>query len=143
MRGKITFISAIVLGLIVLVALAVPVLAADDSGVAQPARQINQVGAKVKIMVRLLLVQDETKVDTYIAKALDNGKITREQASSIKTFWTNHHKQFTQKVVLRRLLRTQDGAKVQAFLDKNVANGKVTKEQADKIMSAWNKLHKK
>ena len=129
--------------LIVLTAGAVPVFAADPSGTTQPSVQITQQVNKVRVMVRLLLVQDEAKVDAFIAKAQDAEKITAEQATKIKEFWTNHHKQFTKKVVLTRLLWARDGAKVQAFLDKGIAAGKIKIEQAEKIMTLWNKLHTK
>jgi hypothetical protein len=92
---------------------------------------------------RLLLIQDEAKVDALIAKATEADKLTDEQAIKVKDFWTDHHQRFIKKVVLTRLLWAKDGAKVQEFLDKAVAAGKINQEQAEKIMTFWNKLHTK
>jgi hypothetical protein len=140
MKKKILIIGAILLATIVFCVWAIPAFA-DDSTSSMPssAPQVN----KIRILARLLLVQDESKVDALIAKALDADKITAEQAVKIKDFWTKHHQQFTRRVVLRRLLRAQDGTKVQTFLNKAVAAGKIQQEQADKIMTIWNELHSK
>jgi len=140
MKKKILIIGAILLATIVFTVWAVPAFADDSASSTPPsAPQVN----KIRILARLLLVQDESKVDALIAKALDADKITTEQAVKIKDFWTNHHQQFTRRIVLRRLLRAQDGTKVQAFLEKAVAAGKIQQVQADKIMTIWNELHSK
>jgi hypothetical protein len=143
MKRKIAIVGSILLVLIVLTAWAVPAFAADPSGASQPSTQSTQQGNKVWVMLRLLLVQDEAKVDAFIANAQDAGKITAEQAAKIKEFWTNHHEQFAERAILASLLRAKDGAKVQAFLDKAIAAGKIQREQADKIMTLWNELHSK
>jgi hypothetical protein len=140
MKKKIAIIGAVLLVLVVLGVWAVPAFAADPPGSTAPSTlQVN----KVRILARLLLVQDEAKVDAFIAKARDADKITADQATKIKEFWTNHHQQFTRRVVLTRLLLARDGAKVQAFLDKAVAAGKIDETQAEKVMTLWNELHSK
>jgi hypothetical protein len=141
MKRRIAILGGILLVLVVLAAWTVPAFAADPSGATQPSAQSTQQGSKLRVMVRLLMVQDEAKVDAFIAKAKDAGKITAEQATKIKGFWTNHHEQFAKRAIVVRLLLAKDGAKVQAFLDTGVAAGKITAEQADKIVTLWNKLH--
>lgn len=144
MKRKIAIVCGIVLVLAVITAVwAVPVFAADPSGSTPPASQGTQQGNRIRAVVRLLLVQDEAKVDSLIAQAKDAGKITDEQAVKIKQFWTDHHKQFTRKVIITRLLWANDGTKVQAFLDKGVASGKITSAQAEKLMTLWTSLHTK
>jgi hypothetical protein len=139
MRKKIAIIGAIVLAVTVILAWAVPTFA-QNRNTAQVV-QSSQQSIKSRILLRLLLIQDEAKVDTLIAQARDSGKINEEQAGKIKEFWAAHHKQFTKKVVLTRLIWANDGAKVQAFLDKAVAFGKIQPEQAQKLMKLWEYLH--
>jgi hypothetical protein len=141
MKRKIALFGGIFLALVVLTVWAVPVFAADGSGATAPATQCAQGWHKMRILGRLLLIQDEAKVDALIAKAGD--KLSTEQAGKIKTFWTDHHQQFTKRVVLTRLLWAKDGAKVQSFLDNAVKAGKINSEQAGKIMDLWEKLHAK
>jgi hypothetical protein len=96
---------------------------------------------KAQALVRLLLVQDEAKADAFIAKALDAGKITADQAVEIKDFWTAHHEKFAWNFALRRLLRAQDENNVKTYLAKVVANGKITQDQANKVIQIWEVLH--
>ena len=143
MKRKIALIASVVLAIVVLAIWAVPVFAADGSGATPPAAQGAQGWHKMKVLCRLLLIQDEAKVDALIATAKGAHKINEEQATKIKGFWTDHHQQFTKKVVLTRLLWAKDGTKVQTFLNDAVAANKIKQEQADKIMTLWNKLHTK
>jgi hypothetical protein len=137
MKKKLLIIGAILLVLIVGAVFAIPAFAADPQPTSTP------VVGRVRILARLLLVQDEARVDAFIAKAQAAGKITEAQAAKIKEFWTNHHQLFTRKVVLTRLLWANDASKVQTFLDKAVAAGKINSEQAENIMTLWNKVHTK
>ena len=130
---------AALLTLMVLVLSTVPVLAAERDGT-QSAQRAPQAD-KVKVLLRLLLVQDEAKVDAFLAQGVSAGKLTTEQEAKIKAFWTQHHTQFAKNVILKRLLSAKDGAKVQAFLDKAVQAGKIKQEQADKILKIWGILH--
>jgi len=141
MKRKIALIASVVLAIVVLSIWAVPVFAADGSGATPPAAQGAQGWHKMKVLGRLLLIQDEAKVDALIAKAGD--KLTPEQAGKVKDFWTNHHQQFGKKVFLTRLIWVEDGAKVQAFLEKAESAGKINEEQAGRIMDLWEKLHTK
>jgi ribosomal protein L18 len=136
MKRKLTLIGIITLVLVLLAVWAVPVFAADP----QQAPQITQAN-KARVLVRLLLVQNEAKVDAFIAKAKDVGKLTAEQAVKVKEFWTAHHTQFLKNIILGRLLRAKDQSKVQAFLDKAVTAGKLQPAQADKIIQIWVILH--
>ena len=104
-------------------------------------QQTAQLAPQRRPLLRLLLVQDEAKVDALIAQAEASGKITDEQAIKIKTLWTEHHKQFAKNVILTRIIWAKNGANVQAFLDKAVAAGKITPEQAVKIMDFWEAVH--
>jgi polyhydroxyalkanoate synthesis regulator phasin len=139
MRKKIAIIGAVVLAVAVILVWAVPALAENSS--AAQVGQTSQQTYRTRVLIRLLLVQDEAKVDTLIATAVDSGKIDEEQGARIKEFWTAHHEQFARKVVLTRIIWAQDGSKVQAFLDKAVAAGKIQPEQASKLMALWNYLH--
>lgn len=143
MKKKIALIASVVLAIVVLAIWAVPVVAADGSGATPLAAQGAQGWHKMKVISRLLLIQDEARVDALIAKAVEADKLTKDQALKVKGFWTDHHQQFTKKVVLNRLLWAKDGAKVQAFLDKAVTVGKINSEQAGKIITLWKKLHTK
>jgi uncharacterized membrane protein affecting hemolysin expression len=136
MKRKLTLIGIITLVLVLLAVWAVPVFAADPQ---QPA-QITQAN-KARVLVRLLLVQNEANVDAFIAKAVDAEKLSAEQAVKVKEFWTTHHTQFLRNIILGRLLRAKDQSKVQAFLDKAVAADKLQQAQADKIIQIWVILH--
>jgi hypothetical protein len=140
MPKKIIWIIALVaLVVIAAVALSVPAFAAAASP-APDAAQITP-ATKAGAFVRLMLVQDEAKTDGYIAQAVTAGKITADQAVTIKDFWTTHHKQFAWNFVLRRLLRAQNETNVKAYLDKAVANGKLTADQENKVIGIWEILH--
>ena len=138
MNKKILIIGSVFLVAVIVGLWAVPTFAADPvPSTAPPTRD----AGKARILARLLLVQDEAKVDALIARAQTAGKITEEQAVKIKEFWTEHHQQFARRIVATRLLWANDVAKVQAFLDKAVASGKIQQEQADRIIAAWHALH--
>jgi polyhydroxyalkanoate synthesis regulator phasin len=141
MKRKLALIGSIALVLVVLAIWAVPAFADDGSSSTPPAAQGAQGGNIMKVLVRLLLVQDEAKVDAYIAKAVDAGKLTAEQATKVKDFWTARHAKFIKNVILVRLLKAQDQSKVQAFLDKAVTAGKIQQAQADKVIQIWVILH--
>jgi hypothetical protein len=90
---------------------------------------------------KLLLIQDETKVDSLLAAAVSNGRLTAEQSAKIKAFWTERHGPFTKKVVLRGLMRIPDEARLQEVLNQAMTNGKITQDQANQIIAAWEKIH--
>jgi hypothetical protein len=119
--------------------LAVPALAAGSSPPPDPTQltPANKPGA----LIRLLLVQDQTKAFAYIAQAEAAGKITADQAVKIQDFWMAHHKQFAWNFVLRRLLKAQNENNVKTYLDKAVANNKITQTQETKIIQIWEILH--
>ena len=98
-------------------------------------------GKKRGKLIRLLMVQDESKVDAFLVKAKNDGKITAQQIANIKNIWTNHHAQFAQGSPLARLLQVQDIIKVKAALDKAVGNKRITQQQADRAMDLWQKMH--
>jgi hypothetical protein len=138
-KNKYLLIIVAAILLIAVLAMAVPAFASDVAGSANPAR-ITQVN-KAKILARLLLVQDEAKVDAFIAKAVAADKLNADQALKLKNFWTEHHSQFLKNQILIRLLKVQDQGKLQSYLDKSVQAGKIQPAQADKIMQAWKILH--
>jgi cell wall assembly regulator SMI1 len=107
---------------------------AADSG--QPADE-----KKRGKLIRLLMVQDESKVDALLAKAKSEGKITVQQTANIKNIWVKHHAQFAQGSPLGRLLQVQDIIKVKAALDKAAGNKRITQQQADRAMELWQKMH--
>src|SRR5512136_559585 len=106
MKKSAIIMGGIALAVVVVLAFAVPALAAGSSTpqLAPTTRQ----AFKPRVLIRLLLIQDETKVDALIAKAKDAGKITDAQATKIKEFWTEHHKQFAKNVILTRIIWAQD-----------------------------------
>jgi hypothetical protein len=79
LKRKIIIIVVASLTLVALLVMAIPVLA-DSSGNSTNPAQITQVN-KARILARLLLVQDEGKVDGFIAKAVEAKKLTPEQYS--------------------------------------------------------------
>lgn len=135
MRKEIAVLGGVLLALVLVAAVAVPAFAGEPGGA-----QAKQAGWK-RVVVRLLLIQDEAKVDALIAKAEGSGKIGAEQGDRIKSFWTEHHRQFSRNVVLTRLIWARDSATVDAFLDRAAVSGRLKQEQADKLMGFWTKLH--
>ena len=142
MKKKFLIIGVLVLAVVVLGVWAVPALADGASGSAA-APQNNQQVNQARILVRLMVVQDEAKVDAFLAKVQAAGKITAAQVTAIKTMWTNHHAQFKPGSPLVRLLQVRDGAKVRLVLDKAVDAGKIDKAQAEKVFDLWQKVHGK
>ena len=140
MKKKTMIIVCGVLLAAVLAFSVIPVAAANGSNQTAPAAQ--QIH-KRQILVRLLSIQDEAKVDALLAQAVADKKITADQSTNIKDFWTAHHSQFLKNRIVDRLLKVQDQAKLQAALDKAVAAGKITADQAKKIMDLWTTLHTK
>ena len=140
MKKKFIIFGVLVLALIILGVWAVPAFAEGGSDPGQSTQNTPQ-GKKIGILVRLLTVQDENKVDAFLAKAKDAGKITGDQVTRIKKIWTNHHEQFKRGSALVRLLQVKDGDKVQTFLNNAVGNQKITQKQADNVLKLWQKLH--
>jgi hypothetical protein len=138
-KNKILIIAVVSLVVIASLVLAVPALAASSSPLPDPTQitPANKPGA----LIRLLLVQDQTKAFAYIAQAESAGKINADQAAKIQDFWTAHHKQFAWNFVLRRLLKAQNENNVKTYLDKAVTNGKITEPQETKIIEIWEILH--
>jgi hypothetical protein len=96
---------------------------------------------KGQILLRLLAIQDEAKVDALLAQGVANGKITTAQAAEIKAFWTANHSQFIRNA--GRLLKMTDGAKLDALLANAVSSGKISAERAAQIKARWTELHSK
>ena len=138
MKRKITIIGIVALILVILTVWAVPAFAADPPGATTSKTPLLD---RMRPFARLLLVNDPAKVDALIAKALTDGKLTADQATKVKTFWTANHARFTRNFVMTRLLRSPDKTKVQAFLDKAVAAGKIQQDRADKVLQVWDILH--
>ena len=142
MKKKFIVFGVLLLALIILGVWAVPTFA-EGASTPDQSTQNTQQGKKIGILVRLLMVQDESKVDAFLAKAEAAGKITADQVTTIKQIWTNHHEQFKRGSALIRLLQVKDGDKVQAALDKAVGKQKITQQQADNVLKLWQKLHNK
>jgi type IV pilus biogenesis protein CpaD/CtpE len=99
----------------------------------------------VQILRRLLLIQDEAKVDSLLAKAVADQKLTADQSAKVKTFWTNNHAKaakFVKAVIARRILRVQNEANLKAGLDKAVASSKLTPTQEANALKFWETYHK-
>lgn len=139
MKRKILVIGSTVLALVVLGLAAAPAFAANGVGLPQPAQITTS--NKEGVLVRLLLVQDEAKVDAFIAKAENAGKLTDDQGVKVKEFWADNHANFFKNIRLVMLLRAKDESKVQAYLDKAVASGKIQQAQADKVIELWEIVH--
>ena len=138
-KKKVLIIVLVALALIAAFVISVPVLAADASPPPDPTQitPANKPGA----LIRLLLVQDQTKAFAYITQAEDAGKLTADQATAVENFWTAHHKQFAWNFTLRRLLAAKNESNVQAYLDKAVTNGKITQDQENKVLAIWEIIH--
>ena len=141
MKKRIIMIISGVLLAAVLALGVVPVAAAaiNANQTSPAAQQIH----KGQILVRLLSIQVEAKVDALLAQAVTDKKITADQSTKIKAFWTAHHAQFVKTRVVERLLKVQDGAKLDAFLANAVKSGKISQTQADQIKALWTELHTK
>jgi hypothetical protein len=118
----------------------IPVAAAN--GVTQTTLAAQQ-AHKGQILVRLLSIQDEAKIDALLAQAVGDKKISTDQAAKIKGFWTAHHAQFIKTRLGERLLKVQDGAKLDAFLANAVSSNKITAERASQIKALWTEIHSK
>jgi hypothetical protein len=138
-KKKWIVIGLVVLALVAAFIISVPVLAADASPPPNPT-QITP-ASKPGALIRLLLVQDQTKAFAYVDQAEAAGKITADQATAIENFWTAHHKQFAWNFTLRRLLQAQNETNVKTYLDKAVANGKITQDQENKVIAIWEIIH--
>jgi len=138
-KKKWLIIGLVVVALTAVFVVSVPVMAADASPPTPPTQitPANKPGA----LIRLLLIQDQTKAFGYVEQAETAGKITSDQAIEIEQFWTLHHAQFAWNFVLRRLLRVQNESNVKTYLDKAVANGKITVDQENKVLAIWEVLH--
>ena len=138
-KKKILIIAIAAVVVITSLALAVPTLAAGGAPPPDPTQitPTNKPGA----LIRLLLVQHQTKAFAYIAQPETAGKITADQAVKIQDFWTAYHKQFAWNFVLRRLLKARNENNVKTYLDKVVANGKISGAQETKIIQIWEILH--
>ena len=139
-KNKIIAVGLAATILIVSLAWALPTFAATPGTVVQATQDAAR-PSRAKALLRLLLIQDEAKVDSLIAGAVNSGKITAEQGTKIKAYWTEHHTQFTSSVILKRLLTAKDETKVRAFLDKAGNAGKIQQARADKILQMWETLH--
>ena len=138
-KKKWIIFGVVVLAVIMSLAIAIPVFAANANATPSPT-QITPT-TKAGALLRLLLVQDQTTAFNYVSQAEAAGKITADQANAIDNFWTKYHAQFTKAVVLRSLLRAQNESNIKAFLDKAVAKGQITLVQENKIIAIWEVLH--
>ena len=140
---KLIIAVSLVLAVGIFSAVAVPIFAADPGGSVQATNQnMNRFGRAV-MLGKLLLVQDQAKVDQLLATAVANNKLTADQAAKIETFWTNHHAKFTKRVVLGQLLKVQDEGQLKTVLNQALTNGKINQDQFNKIVAAWEKIHNK
>lgn len=121
------------------------VFAQTSTGISTTSTSIQQGAGAFQTLVKLLLIQDETKVTNLLGQAVSNGKLTQVQADKLKTFWENNHTKaanLAKAIIGKRVLSVQDGAKLKDFLDQKVAAGKITQDQANKIMTFWQNNHK-
>jgi hypothetical protein len=121
------------------------VLAKNDAGSNQTITAQDNL-TKGQILRRLLLIQNEAKVDNLLAKAVSNGKINQDQSDKIKNFWVNNHARaakFVKAVIAKRVLRVQNEANLKTFLDKQVASHRLTDTQETHIITFWEKNHQK
>ena len=98
---------------------------------------------KARVMVRLLMVQDESKVDALLKRAVDAKRLDEAQARKIKGLWMDHHSQFAAGKPLVRLLLIPNGARVQTLLGKAVDADKLEQPQADRIWHLWQAVHRR
>jgi hypothetical protein len=140
---KLIVIISLVLAVGIFAGVAVPIFAADPGGSVQATAQSMNKTGRAFLLAKLLLVQDQAKVDQLLATAVSNSKLTADQAAKIETFWTNHHAKFTKRVVLGQLIKIQDEGQLNTLLNTALANGKITQDQANKIVAAWETIHNK
>jgi hypothetical protein len=146
--GKMTKKKTILVTCMVLVVALVGVLAvsslafaANSSGSTQSVQSAPTMN-KARVMVRLLMVQDESKVDALLKRAVDAKRLDEAQAHEIKGLWTDHHSQFAAGKPLVRLLLIPNGARVQTLLGKAVDADKLEQPQADRVWHLWQAVHR-
>ena len=124
--------------LIALFFITVPVIAnnnTDNNGMNRINTE-NETG----LITNLLVVQDKAKVEALIARALDSGRITPEQAVRIKDAWVANYQKATvsnARLIMQRLITMWDKAKVEALIARALDSGRITPEQAVRIKDAW------
>jgi hypothetical protein len=142
MKKKLIVITCGLILVAVLLFGAMPVAAADGPTTTTPLA--TQQAGNGHLWARILSIPDQATLDTLLAKAEANGKITSDQAAKIETFWTNYHAKFVKVVkarILQRLMNVKSEANLKAFLDKAVSAGKITAAQEASIISAWEAAH--
>jgi FlaG/FlaF family flagellin (archaellin) len=120
----------------------IPVAAADSPSTTTP--PVTQQAGNGHLWVRILSVPDQANLDTLLAKAEANGKITTAQAAKIESFWTEYRAKFVKVVkarILQRLLSVKSEANLKTFLDKQVAASKISAAQESTIISMWESAH--
>ena len=117
-------------------------VAADGASTTTPA--VNQTTGKGALLVRILRVPTQAQLESLLAKAEANGKITAAQAARIETIWINNHAKFVQVAksrILWRLLHVKNEANLKTYLDKAVSAKKITPDQEARIIALWEAAH--
>jgi polyhydroxyalkanoate synthesis regulator phasin len=128
----------IVLALGALVLGAVPAMASGNNSADTTSAEYNAGRHPIR---RFLGIQDESRVDELLTRAVENGRLTEEQSAKIKEAWVEHHEEAGKINALGRLLIVRDESRVDQLLQRAVDNGKITAEQSAKIKQAWLDLH--
>ena len=98
-----------------------------------------------QVLRRLVLIQNEAKVDSLLATAVGDGKLSKEQAAKIKTFWLNNHAKaakLVKRIIINRLLNVKDEAKLKTFLDNQVGTHRITQTQENQMINLWESINK-
>jgi len=142
---KIILIAVAIVVLAGIIGTGTVVLAQSNStpGINSAAGQANLTIGQV--LRRLVLIQNEARVDSLLVTAVKDGKLTQEQSTKIKTFWTNNHAKaakLVKRIIINRLLNVKDETKLTTFLDNQVAVKRITQTQEKQMINLWEKINK-
>jgi len=89
-----------------------------------------------EIFKEIQKIRYEAELKKALAKWVDEGKITKEQALKIAGQWKSQQER---NQIIARLRQINDPAKLDEALAKLVGEGKLTREQAVQLKDYWKK----
>jgi len=92
---------------------------------------------QAQLQTRILGIKDEVSLDATLVKLFGEGKLTKEQATKIKTQWQKRQGQNRPFPAIDRLRAIQDEGKLKEALQNLVTDGKITPDQAARIHQQW------
>lgn len=148
MSKRVKIIVSVVAAVFVLstVGATVIVMAQEGETEPEPAEEAGDAGLLARVAA-ILGISEETlasafrqagqeMVDEALAKAVDEGRITEEQAEQLRDRWEQARDRVKRGLMFRRLLRMDEEA-VDELLVKLIDEGRIDFEQAGEIKAKW------